>query len=256
MQTSPPGTHAELLRRRSKAVPRGVSTATAVFADRATNAEIWDEEGHRYIDFASGIGVLATGHRHPRVIEAVNAQLNRFTHTAFQVMAYRSYIELAEKLNAIAPFAGPAQSLLLTTGAEAVENAIKIARIATDRPGVIAFSGAFHGRTQLTMALTGKVVPYKVGPPIRDVYRAPFPIAHRGISVDDSLRMLESLFYADIDARQIAAIIIEPVLGEGGFYVPRPSCCNGCANCATPTAFSWSRTRSNPASAGRGACSR
>jgi 4-aminobutyrate aminotransferase / (S)-3-amino-2-methylpropionate transaminase / 5-aminovalerate transaminase len=222
MQTSRPGTNAELLQRRFAAVPRGVSTATAVFAERAANAEIWDEEGRRFIDFAAGIGVLATGHLHPGVVEAVSEQLRRFSHTAFQVMAYRSYIELAEKLNAIAPFKKPAKTLLLTTGAEAVENAVKIARIATGRPAVIAFSGAFHGRTQLTMALTGKVDPYKVGPLGADVFRIPFPVAHRGVSIDDSLRALESLFYGDVDPKRVAAIIIEPVQGEGGFHVAPP----------------------------------
>jgi 4-aminobutyrate aminotransferase/(S)-3-amino-2-methylpropionate transaminase len=211
----------ELNSRRAIAVPRGVSSATSVYATRAENAEVWDDEGKRYVDFAGGIGVLATGHRHPRVIAAVRDQLERFTHTAFQVMAYEPYVLLAERLNALAPFTGPAKTILLTTGAEAVENAIKIARVATGRSAVIAFSGAFHGRTQLSMALTGKVIPYKrsVAGGGADVFRIPFPVASRGVQVEDSLRALESLFHADIEPARVAAIIVEPVQGEGGFHV-------------------------------------
>ena len=150
-------TNAELLDRRNKAVARGVASATGVYAARAENAEIWDVEGKRYIDFAGGIAVLNTGHRHPKVMAAAREQLERFTHTAFQVLAYEPYIALCERLNALAPFKGPAKTVLFTTGAEAVENAIKIARAATGRTGVIAFTGGFHGRTLLTMAMTGKV---------------------------------------------------------------------------------------------------
>ena len=217
-------TSTDLAARRNAAVPRGVATATPAFAARALNAEIWDAAGRRYIDFASGIGVLATGHLHPRVVAAVEAQLRRFSHTAFQVMAYEPYIELAERLNAIAPFRGPAKTLLLTTGAEAVENAVKIARVATGRSAVIAFSGAFHGRTQLTMTLTGKMLPYKraVNAASSDVFRLPFPIEHRGVGVRETLRALDSLFYADVEPSRVAAIVIEPVQGEGGFYVAQP----------------------------------
>ncbi len=216
---------ADLSVRRAAAVARGVATATPVFADRAENAEIWDTEGRRYIDFASGIGVLGTGHRHPRVVAAVNEMLGRFTHTSFQVMAYESYVELAERLNAISPFRGPAKSLLLTTGAEAVENAVKIARAATGRSAVISFSGAFHGRSLLTMALTGKVSPYKrdFGPLVPDVYRIPFPASYRGISVEAALRALETVFTADVEPQRVAAIIIEPVQGEGGFHIAPPA---------------------------------
>ncbi len=211
--------------RRNAAVARGVATATPLFASRADNAEVWDVEGQRYIDFASGIGVLATGHRHPRIVEAVERQLRSFTHTAFQVMAYEPYIELAERLNAIAPFKGAAKSALFTTGAEAVENAVKIARTATGRPAVIAFSGAFHGRTLMTMSLTGKMMPYKrgAGSLAGDVFRLPFPVEHRGITVEDSMRALESLFYTDVEPSRVAAIIIEPVQGEGGFHVASPA---------------------------------
>lgn len=176
------------------------------------------------MDFASGIGVLATGHCHPRVIAAVREQLECFTHTAFQVMAYEPYVLLAERLNALAPFTGAAKTVFLTTGAEAVENAIKIARVATGRSAVIAFSGAFHGRTQLSMGLTGKVAPYKraVSGGGTDIFRVPFPILHRDISVEDTLRAFEALFYADIEPQRVAAIIIEPVQGEGGFHVAPP----------------------------------
>jgi 4-aminobutyrate aminotransferase/(S)-3-amino-2-methylpropionate transaminase len=216
--------NADLLRRRQAAVPRGVSVALPVFAERAENAELWDVEGRRYIDFAGGIAVLNTGHRHPKVLAAVQAQLDRFTHTAFQVAPYEPYIALAERLNALAPFKGPAKTVLFTTGAEAVENAVKIARIATGRPGVIAFAGAFHGRTLMTMALTGKVVPYKkhAGPMPPQVYHLPFPVAEHGVSVADTLRALDQLFRADIEPEQVAAIIFEPVQGEGGFYPVPP----------------------------------
>ena len=215
--------------RRAAAVARGVSTATPLFAGRASNAEVWDSEGRRYIDFAGGIGVLATGHRHPRVMAAVRTQLEHFTHTAFQVMAYEPYVRLAERLNTIAPFKGPARSVLLTTGAEAVENAVKIARVATGRSAVISFSGAFHGRTQLTLSLTGKMLPYKRGLTggAHDVFRIPFPIEHRNQSVKESLDALDALFHADIEPPQVAAIIIEPVQGEGGFHVAPPELLRG-----------------------------
>jgi len=212
--------NAQLLQRRAHAVPRGVSTAFPVFAARAENSELWDVEGRRFIDFGGGIAVLNTGHRHPKVIEAARRQLDLFTHTAFQVNAYESYIELAERLNALAPFKGPAKTILFTTGAEAVENAVKIARVATGRPGVIAFAGAFHGRTLLTMALTGKVQPYKraFGPMPGDVFHLPFPVAEHGVTVADSMRALDLLLRADLEPARVAAMIIEPVQGEGGFY--------------------------------------
>jgi 4-aminobutyrate aminotransferase/(S)-3-amino-2-methylpropionate transaminase len=214
-------TNAETFARRIKAVPRGVGNATQVIADRAENAEVWDVEGRRYVDFAGGIAVVNTGHRHPKVMAAAAAQMERFTHTAFQVLAYEPYVALAERLNALAPFKGPAKTIFLTTGAEAVENAVKIARAATGRPGVIAFTGGFHGRTILTSALTGKVLPYKkaFGPMPGEIYHLPFPVEHQGVSVEDSLRALEFLFKADIEPERVAAIIIEPVQGEGGFYI-------------------------------------
>jgi 4-aminobutyrate aminotransferase/(S)-3-amino-2-methylpropionate transaminase len=213
-------TNAELLARRQAAVPRGVNTAHPVFAARAEGAEIWDVEGKRYIDFVGGIGVQNTGHRHPKVVAAIKAQLDKTIHTAFQVNAYESYIELAEKLNALAPIDGPAKTIFFTTGAEAVENAVKIARHATNRPAIIAFTGAFHGRTMFGMALTGKVVPYKAGfgPMPGDVYRLPFPIESHGVTGDDALDALNWVFKTDVEPGRVAAIILEPVQGEGGFY--------------------------------------
>jgi 4-aminobutyrate aminotransferase/(S)-3-amino-2-methylpropionate transaminase len=217
--------NADLFARRMNAVARGVASATPLFADSAENSHIVDVDGRRFIDFASGIGVLATGHRHAGVIKAVEQQLARFTHSAFQVMAYEPYIELAERLNELAPFTGAAKSVFFTTGAEAVENAVKIARIATKRSAVIAFSGAFHGRTMMTGSLTGKIVPYKQGAGANapDIFRLPFPIDHRGIRVEDTMNALQTLFYGDVEPSRVAAVIIEPVQGEGGFHVASPA---------------------------------
>lgn len=210
---------------REAAVPRGVGVMHPVFASRADNAEIWDEEERRYIDFAAGIAVTNTGHNHPRVKAAVAAQLENFSHVCFQVTPYKSYITLAERLSELAPGPTPKKTIFLTTGAEAVENAVKIARAATGRPGIIAFSGGFHGRTMMTMALTGKVAPYKIGfgPFPGDVWHVPFPAPYLDISEEDSLKALQQLFKADVEASRIAAIIIEPVQGEGGFYAASPS---------------------------------
>lgn len=206
--------------RKNQSISRGVGMTTQIYADRAENSEIWDVEGRRYIDFSSGIAVVNTGHRHPKVIEAVKAQLDRFTHTCHQVVPYESYVRLAERLNGMLPGKFDKKTIFVTTGAEAVENAIKIARNATGRPAVIAFAGGFHGRTFMGMALTGKVVPYKVGfgAMPADVFHAPFPVALHGISVADSLAALDRLFKADVDPARVAAIIVEPVQGEGGFY--------------------------------------
>lgn len=218
-------TNADLARRRAAAIPRGVGNSLQVYADRAANGEIWDVEGRRYIDFASGIAVLNTGHLHPRVQGAVAAQLARLSHACFQVTPYENYVALAERLNALAPGPGPWKTIFLTTGAEAVENAVKIARYHTGRPAVIAFSGGFHGRTLACMSLTGKVQPYKAGfgPMLPDVYHAPFPVEYHGISVAQSLAAIEQLFKADVDPQRVAAIIIEPVQGEGGFYPAPPA---------------------------------
>ena len=223
------GDNAALLARRESAVARGVASAAPIFADRALNAELWDVEGRRYIDFAGGIAVLNTGHRHPKVVEAAKAQEDRFTHTSFQVVPYEPYVALCEKLNALAPGGSAKKSLLVTTGAEAVENAVKIARAFTGRPGVIAFTAGYHGRTLLTLALTGKVSPYKkdVGPFPGEVFRAPFPSLRDGISVEDSLRAIETLFLTDAEPERVAAIILEPVLGEGGYHPVSPELFRG-----------------------------
>ena len=212
--------NAELHARRQLAVPRGVSNSLAVYAERAANAELWDVEGRRYIDFASGISVLNTGHLHPKVSAAIARQLEKFTHTCFQVTPYESYIALAEPLNGLAPGPTPKKTIFLTTGAEAVENAIKIARFHTRRSAVIAFGGGFHGRTLACMSLTGKVQPYKAGfgPMLPEIYHVPYPMPYHGVTLEHSLQALEQLFKADVDPARVAAIIIEPVLGEGGFY--------------------------------------
>ncbi|WP_136660014.1 4-aminobutyrate--2-oxoglutarate transaminase [Nitratireductor sp. XY-223] len=216
--------NSRLAERRSAALSRGVGTMTGVYAERASNAEIWDVEGRRYIDFASGIAVVNTGHCHPRIVEAARAQLERFTHTCHQVVPYENYVALAERLNALVPGPGEKKTVFLTTGAEAVENAVKIARAATGRSAVIAFSGGFHGRTFMGMSLTGKVFPYKAGfgAMSGDVFHAPFPIPLHGITAEDSLAALEQIFKSDVDPGRVAAIILEPVQGEGGFYPAPP----------------------------------
>ncbi|HLX38011.1 MAG TPA: 4-aminobutyrate--2-oxoglutarate transaminase [Candidatus Binataceae bacterium] len=211
----------QLSARLSAAVPRGISIATPMFVARAENAEVWDVEGRRYIDFAGGIAVQNIGHRHPRVMDAVRAQLDAFTHTAFQVTPYEVYVRLAERLNQLAPGSSPKKTIILSTGAEAIENAVKIARAATGRPAIISFAGGFHGRTMMALTLTGKINPYKVafGPFPGDVFHARFPDAYRGVSVEQSLASIEQLFRADVEPSRVAAIIIEPVQGEGGFNI-------------------------------------
>ncbi len=218
-------TNADLARRRAAAIPRGVGNSLQVYAERASNGEIWDVEGRRYIDFGSGIAVLNTGHLHPKVQGAVAAQLARLSHACFQVTPYENYVALAERLNDLAPGPGPWKTIFLTTGAEAVENAVKIARYHTGRPAVIAFGGGFHGRTLACISLTGKVHPYKAGfgPMLPDIYHAPFPMDYHGISVEASLAAIEHLFKHDVDAQRVAALIIEPVQGEGGFYIAPPA---------------------------------
>jgi 4-aminobutyrate aminotransferase/(S)-3-amino-2-methylpropionate transaminase len=213
-------TNQQLHERRQNAVPRGVTNSLAVYADRGENARLWDVEGRRFIDFASGISVLNTGHLHPKIKAALAAQLERFTHSCFQVTPYESYIALAEALNALVPGPAPKKTIFLSTGAEAVENAIKIARFHTRRSALIAFSGGFHGRTLACISLTGKVMPYKAGfgPMLPEIYHLPFPIPYHDVTVEDSIGALEQLFKADLDPARVAAIIIEPVLGEGGFY--------------------------------------
>jgi 4-aminobutyrate aminotransferase len=217
-------TNASIDQRRIAATPRGVGIGFNIYAQRALNAELWDVEGRRYIDFGAGIAVLNTGHRHPRVIAAVQKQLEHFTHTAYQVVPYESSVALAERLNRLTPGTHAKKTAFFTTGAEAVENAIKIARAHTRRSGVIALTGGFHGRTYMGMALTGKVAPYKTGfgPFPGNVFHVPAPVQLHGVSVEDSLKALQQLFKADVEPEQVAAIIVEPVQGEGGFYVLPP----------------------------------
>ena len=212
-----------LLQERERHVPRGLSTAHPIVVARAQGAEIWDVDGNLFIDFVGGIGVMNVGHAHPRVVRAIQAQLERLTHTSIQVASYEPYVRLAERLNAIAPVPGPAKTLLLSTGAEAVENAVKIARAATGRPAIVAFGLGFHGRTLLGMSLTGKVHPYRdgFGPFAPDVYHTRFPYAYRGVDTRAALDSLEHLFLTEAEPERVAAVIIEPVLGEGGF-VPAP----------------------------------
>ena len=212
----------QLMARKAAATPRGVGVMASFFADRAEGAELWDVEGRRFIDFAGGIAVLNVGHRHPKIVAALEEQLEHFTHTCYQVVPYESYVSLAEKLNALTPGDFPKKTALFSTGAEAVENAIKIARAYTKRAGVIAFGGAFHGRSLFAVSLTGKVQPYKAGfgpfPP--EIYHIPFPC--HGAALDETKKAMQHLFKADIEPSRVAAIIVEPIQGEGGFNVIQP----------------------------------
>ncbi|WP_320825577.1 4-aminobutyrate--2-oxoglutarate transaminase [Reinekea sp.] len=210
----------ELQSRKVAAIARGMGNMYSAYVSHALNAELWDVEGNRYIDFGTGIAVCNTGHSHPKIVAAVQAQVAKFSHTCVMVNPYEQAVELAEKLNQRMPGTSPKKTIFVSTGAEAVENAIKIARAHTGRRGTIAFTGGFHGRTNLTMALTGKTTPYKhlFGPFAGDIYHAPFPMTYHGISVDDAMHGIETLFKVAIEARDVAAIIVEPVQGEGGFY--------------------------------------
>jgi len=213
----------ELKALRERYVPRGITTAHPVVADHAQGSEMWDVDGRRYIDFVGGIGVMNVGHNHPRVTQAVQQQLDRVTHTSFQVVMYESYLRLAQRLSVLAPGDGPMKSIFFSTGAEAVENAVKIARVHTGRPAVISFRGGFHGRTLLALSLTGSVQPYKqnFGPYAAEVYQTPYPYEYRGWSTERALASLDELLASDVAPQRVAAVIIEPVLGEGGF-VPAP----------------------------------
>lgn len=213
--------HSALNQRKQQATPRGVGVMCQWYADKAENATIWDEQGNAFTDFAGGIAVLNTGHRHPKVIAAVQAQLEKFTHTAYQVTPYESYVSLAERINALAPIAGPAKTAFFTTGAEAVENAVKIARSYTGRQGIITFGNAFHGRSFMTMAMTGKTAPYKrdFGLMPGGVFHARYPVASRGISVDAAMESIDNIFSEDVAPHDVAAIVLEPVQGEGGFNI-------------------------------------
>lgn len=215
------GSNERLWARREIAVPRGVGSMHPVFVKKAVNDAIFDVEGESYIDFASGIAVTNTGHSHPVLVEAVQTQLNDFSHVCFQVTPYESYIRLAEELNELAPGPSKKKTIFLSTGAEAVENAVKIARAYTKRKAIISFGGGFHGRTMMALALTGKMMPYKsgFGPYPGEIFHIPFPSSLLGVSEEDSLNALNQLFKADLDPGDVAAMIIEPIQGEGGFYV-------------------------------------
>lgn len=213
--------HSALNTRKQQATPRGVGVMCQWYAEKAENSTIWDAEGKQYIDFAGGIAVLNTGHRHPKIIAAVTEQLTKFTHTAYQVVPYESYVALAERINARAPIAGDAKTTFFTTGAEAVENAVKIARSYTGRHGIITFGNGFHGRSFMTMAMTGKTAPYKrdFGVMPAGVFHARYPVESKGITVDIAIESIEDIFAEDIAAHDVAAIVLEPVQGEGGFNV-------------------------------------
>ncbi|MBP0598652.1 4-aminobutyrate--2-oxoglutarate transaminase [Herbaspirillum sp. LeCh32-8] len=210
----------QLQQRKNAATPRGVGVMCDFYAERASNSELWDVEGRRFIDFAAGIAVLNTGHRHPKLLDAMRAQMEKFTHTAYQIVPYASYVDLAERINAVTPGDYAKKTAFFSTGAEAVENAVKIARAHTGRPAIIAFSGGFHGRTMMGMALTGKVAPYKLGfgPFPGEVFHAPYPSALHDVSSEDALDAVKALFKSDVEPKRVAAIILEPVQGEGGFY--------------------------------------
>lgn len=213
-------TNANLQARKTKVIARGQGNVYPVYVERAENSELWDVEGKRYIDFGTGIAVCNTGHSHPKVVNAVKEQLDKFSHTCVMVNPYEVAVELAEKLVEAAPGESDKKAIFVSTGAEAVENCVKIARAHTGRRGVIAFNGGFHGRTNLTMALTGKITPYKnlFGPFPGDIFHAPFPVACHDVTVKESLKAIENLFKVDIAPTDVAAIIVEPVQGEGGFY--------------------------------------
>ncbi|WP_062035356.1 4-aminobutyrate--2-oxoglutarate transaminase [Acinetobacter sp. BMW17] len=213
--------HSALNARKLKATPRGVGVMCQWYAEKAENSTIWDAEGNQYTDFAGGIAVLNTGHRHPKIIAAVTEQLTKFTHTAYQVVPYEIYVSLAERINARAPIAGEAKTTFFSTGAEAVENAVKIARSYTGRHGIVTFGNGFHGRSFMTMAMTGKTAPYKrdFGVMPSGVFHARYPVESKGITVDAAIESIEDIFAEDIAAHDVAAIVLEPVQGEGGFNV-------------------------------------
>lgn len=228
IKTEIPGPRSRaLMARREAAIPRGPSHATPIFAASAEGATITDVDGNRYVDFAGGIGVLNAGHRAPRVTAAIREQLEKHLHLCFAVTPYEGYVAVAEKLNALAPGNFAKKTILINSGAEAIENAVKIARAYTKRPAVICFEDAFHGRTLLTMSLTSKTHPYKAGfqPFASDIYRIPYAYSYRhasGVSAEEFAHYLEDAFKRSVAPESVAAMIAEPVLGEGGFVVPPP----------------------------------
>ena len=217
----------ELTERKRRAVPDTIALQAPVFATRAVGALLWDADGRRYVDLAGGVGCMNVGHSHPRVVQAIQQQAARFTHTDFTILPYEGYVALAERLAALAPGRTTKQVAFFNSGAEAVENAVKVARLATGRPALIAFEGAFHGRTYMALTLTSRIDPYKrgLGPFMPEVYRAPYPDPYRTPHPDPTafaIGQLEHMFTTHVDPAQVAAVIVEPVLGEGGFVVPPP----------------------------------
>jgi 4-aminobutyrate aminotransferase/(S)-3-amino-2-methylpropionate transaminase len=224
LRTAIPGPRSqEILRRKERVVARPLSIVLPVVVERASGTTVTDVDGNTFVDFTGGVGVLNAGHTAPRVVEAAGEQLARFTHTDFTVLPYESYVALAERLVALAPISGEVRAAFFNSGAEAVENAVKIARLATGRPAVIAFDGGFHGRTLMAMTLTSKTHPYKagMGPFAPEVYRVPFPNAYRGPDALAALAELQRALSVRVAAEDVAAIVFEPVQGEGGF-VPAP----------------------------------
>ncbi|HSP57023.1 MAG TPA: 4-aminobutyrate--2-oxoglutarate transaminase [Halomonas sp.] len=216
--------NAQLNELKQRYVANGAASPATAFADRAENAQVWDADGNRFVDFAGGIGVLNIGHRHPKVVQAVKDQLDKLMHTCQTVMPYEGYVKVAEKLSQITPVRGHAKVMLANSGAEALENAVKIARAATGKTNVVCFDGGYHGRTFMTMAMNGKVNPYQTdfGPMPGTVFRAPYPVPYHGVSEDEALRGLKMTLKTDANPKDTAAIVLEPVLGEGGFY-PAPT---------------------------------
>lgn len=208
-----------LTERRVAAIPKGLTVMSDIFVDHAVNAEIWDVEGNRYIDFATGTSTLNVGHSHPKIIDALHKQVDRFTHTFFQQLPYESYVQITERLNQLVPGDFTKKTALFTDGAGAVENALKIAKAYTKRSGIISFNGGFHGRTLFTSSIAGKVAPYKnnLGSPVGEVYQIPFPSNIDNVTLDDTKQALGQLFKYVVDPNRIAAIIVEPIQGEGGF---------------------------------------
>src|SRR5215208_1856633 len=217
IRTAIPGPRSQaILERKQRVIANAKSIMLPIVAHEGRGATLTDVDGNTFIDFTGGVGCLNVGHSHPRVVEAATEQLARFAHTDFTVVPYEPYVELAERLLAVAPFRGPAKAAFFNAGTEAVENAVKFTRLYTGRPAVIAFEGAFHGRTLLSLTLTSKPYPYKLGmgPLAPEVYRAPYPTEYRGPDAETALDALRNLFVTQVASENVAAIVVEPVLGE------------------------------------------
>ena len=247
----------EIVERKERVVAEPLGLYLPIVIDEGRGATVTDVDGNTFLDFTGGVGCLNVGHAHPRVVAAVQEQAARFLHTDFTVVPYEIYVDYAERLTALAPFAGPTKAAFFNAGTEAVENAVKFARGYTGRQAVICFEGAFHGRTLLALTLTSKAHPYKagLGPFAPEVYRVPFPNEYRGITAAAALAALERAFSTQVAAENVAAIVFEPVQGEGGFIPAPPEFLRGCGRSATARASCSSSTRCRRASAAPGACS-